>query len=105
MFFFKIDFIRDRIGFHSYFNTKNLLMGETIIVIPIEDITGMDKKINAKIFDNAITISTKKGDMIFASIIGRDKCLEILLKIRNKDYQHDEELENNLHTVNLLNQG
>jgi hypothetical protein len=60
-------------------------MGETIIVIPMEDINGMDKKINAKIFDNAITISTKKGDMVFASIIGRDKCLDYLMKIKNKE--------------------
>lgn len=69
---------KDRVCFHSYFNNKNLLIGSTTIVIPISDIIGVEKKTNVMIFDNAITIFTKRGKIRFATLLHRSKTISFI---------------------------
>lgn len=62
-----------------------MLFGETAFVIPLDNIISLDKKVKALIFDTAISIVSKKGELIFASFLARDECLSLLTKLHNKD--------------------
>lgn len=69
-----------RICFHSYFNSQTLF-GNTMLNIPKEDILKIEKRTNAKFFDNAIAFVTKNGELFFASFMYRDQAFNLLNKI------------------------
>lgn len=49
--------------------------------MPLGDIKNLEKKYNAKIFDNSIEIETTDGKMLFfTSFIYRDEAFDILKK-------------------------
>jgi hypothetical protein len=49
-----------RLCFHSVFNNKLLFFGkDTKLVIPLGDVTSLEKRINALVFDNSIAVMTK----------------------------------------------
>ena len=50
-----------RLCFHSKFNPKNVFFGDTFIQIPKKDIQKIEKRSNAIIFDNSISITTING--------------------------------------------
>jgi hypothetical protein len=74
----KIYIFNDKLCFHSYFNPKNLLFGQTVLIIPFDDILGITKKTNAVIFDNSIEINSRQGAIFFTSFISRD-CTYLLM--------------------------
>lgn len=43
-----------RLFFHSPFNSNNLFFGETMLNIPRQDVSTIEKKTNAYIFDNSL---------------------------------------------------
>jgi hypothetical protein len=61
-----------RLCFHSYFNTANLFFGTTFLQIPKKDIIKAEKRYNAKIFDNSVSITTINGEVFFTSFLSRD---------------------------------
>jgi hypothetical protein len=48
-----------RLLFHSYFNDKTLFGKETKIQILFSDVSRVEKKTNAMVFDNSISVFTK----------------------------------------------
>lgn len=50
-----------RLFFHSNFNSSNLFFGDTVLNIPKADILSIQKRTNAFIFDNSISVLTPKG--------------------------------------------
>ncbi|EAR85175.2 GRAM domain protein (macronuclear) [Tetrahymena thermophila SB210] len=73
----KIYIFNTMIGFISSFNSKTLF-GDTVLVIPFNEIKQIDKKAQALIFDNAISITTKKGTLTFTSFMNRDRCYRLI---------------------------
>lgn len=62
-----------RICFHSYFNDKTIFGKETKIVIPLTNVSRIEKKTNVVVFSNSISIYTKEGREIFiTSFVYRD---------------------------------
>lgn len=62
-----------RICFYSYFNDKTIFGKETKIVIPLTNISRIEKKTNVVVFSNSISIFTKEGREIFiTSFVFRD---------------------------------
>lgn len=84
---------KNKVCFHSYFNDKTLFVGETALVIPIDDINSIQKKMTAMIFDNGISFNTKKGEITFASFLARDDCIILINKLINKEEIDD--IDNN----------
>ncbi|KAL4493634.1 hypothetical protein ABPG72_004127 [Tetrahymena utriculariae] len=77
----KIYIFNTMIGFISSFNSKTLF-GDTVLVIPLNEIIQIDKKAQALIFDNAISITTKKGTLRFTSFMNRDRCYRLIKQQR-----------------------
>jgi hypothetical protein len=75
-----LDVFGTRICFHSYFNSQTLF-GNTMLNIPKDDIIKIEKRTNAKFFDNAIAFITKNGELFFASFMYRDQAFNLLNKI------------------------
>jgi len=50
-----------RLCFHSIFNPSNVFFGDTFIQIPKKDINKIEKRFNAIVFDNSISITTVNG--------------------------------------------
>ena len=62
-----------RLCFHSYFNDKTIFGKETKILIPLQNISKLEKKTNVMVFDNSISIITKEEKEIFlTSFVKRD---------------------------------
>ena len=62
-----------KIYFLSAFNDKTIFGKETKIVIPYSNIKSIEKKMNALIFDNSISIITnQRKEMFFTSFMYRD---------------------------------
>ena len=57
----RIYITNERICFHSKFNSGNVFFGGTFIDIPKKDIKKIEKKTNAIIFDNSISVTTVNG--------------------------------------------
>lgn len=76
-----------RLCFHSIFNNKLLFFGkDTKVTIPLEDITSLEKRINALVFDNSIAVITKnEKETFFTSFLQRDKAFEVIKEILEKD--------------------
>ncbi|CAK57382.1 unnamed protein product (macronuclear) [Paramecium tetraurelia] len=69
-----------RLFFHSSFNSNNLFFGDTILNIPKQDIMCIQKRANAYIFDNSISIFTPKGQLFFATFFQRDIAYDLIIK-------------------------
>jgi hypothetical protein len=69
-----------KIVFYSWFNNQTLF-GTTKLIVPKEDIVKIEKKKHLKIFDNSISITTKKSKLFFTSFVSRDICYIRLLEI------------------------
>ncbi|CAD8112020.1 unnamed protein product [Paramecium sonneborni] len=69
-----------RLFFHSSFNSNNLFFGDTILNIPKQDILCIQKRTNAYIFDNSISIYTPKGQLFFATFFQRDIAYDLIIK-------------------------
>jgi hypothetical protein len=66
--------------FHSRFNSSNIFFGKTKLEIPRSDIKKIEKKYNAIIFDNSISITTLNGEIFFTSIVSRDQAYDLICK-------------------------
>ena len=70
-----------RVCFHSYFNDKTLFGKETKMQINFPDIKRIEKKTNAMVFDNSISLITKEDkELFFTSFMYRDTARELLQK-------------------------
>ena len=72
------------ICFHSYFNSTTIFGRETLISIPLSEITAIEKRTSALIFDNALSIVTNSSNFMFKSFLYREQAyatLENLLKM------------------------
>lgn len=47
--------------------------------IPKIDVLKLEKKTNAYIFDNSISLKTPKGQILFASFFYRDKAFDLIM--------------------------
>lgn len=68
-------------GRRDVFDTKlcyGSSLSSEILVIPVADVTAVEKKVNALIFDNAIAIKTINGEIVFASFFARDQAHQVL---------------------------
>jgi hypothetical protein len=50
-----------RLCFHSKFNPNNVFFGDTFIQIPKKDMLKVEKRQNAIIFNNSISVTTVNG--------------------------------------------
>lgn len=48
--------------------------------IPRSDIKKIEKKYNAIIFDNSISITTLNGEIFFTSLVSRDQAYDLICK-------------------------
>lgn len=71
------------------FNSK-ILGWVTNLVIPFDQIIGLEKKMTAGLFPNAISIQTMDNRYNFASFISRDSVFEFLSSIWNKSSEQSE---------------
>lgn len=72
------------ICFHSYFNSATIFGRETVMSIPLSEITAIERRTSALIFDNALCVITNSSNFMFKSFIFRDQAyatLENLLKM------------------------
>ena len=78
------------------FNTKLLFVGkETKLTIPLDDIKGLEKRINALVFDNSIAVMTKNSkEYFFTSFLKRDKAFDIIREILEKDTKQSRNTQN-----------
>ena len=76
--------------FHSRFNSSNIFFGDTKLEIPRTDIKKIEKKYNAIIFDNSISITTVNGEIFFTSFVSRDHAFDLICK--TFDINLDEEV-------------
>jgi hypothetical protein len=68
-----------RLCFHSYFNDKTIFGKETKILIPLDNISRVEKKTNVMVFDNSISIFTKQEREIFiTSFMTRDHAYDLI---------------------------
>lgn len=68
-----------RLCFHSYFNDKTIFGKETKIMIPLANVTRVEKKTNIMVFPNSISIFTKEEKEIFiTSFVFRDQAHELI---------------------------
>jgi hypothetical protein len=73
------------ICFHSYFNSSTIFGRETVISIPLPDITRIEKR-SVLFFENSLCLVTKSGSFLFKSLLYREQAyatLENLLKLNN----------------------
>lgn len=76
----RIFITNERLCFFSKFNPKNIFFGETFIEIPRKDIKKIEKRTNAVIFDNSISITTIHGELFFTSFLSRNACYDTILE-------------------------
>ncbi|CDW77825.1 gram domain-containing protein [Stylonychia lemnae] len=70
-----------RICFHSYFNDKTLFGKETKIQIYYTNVLRINKKTNAMVFDNSISVTTKEDkEIFFTSFVYRDVAVDLIQK-------------------------
>ena len=70
-----------RICFHSYFNNKTIFGKETRVQLHLNDIAKVEKRLNAKVFDNSIGIVTRDGkEFFFTSFVFRDIAYDLIFK-------------------------
>ena len=56
-------------------------LSSEVLVIPVADVLSVEKRVNALIFDNAISIKTVNGEIVFASFFTRDKAFQVLTQL------------------------
>lgn len=56
-------------------------LSREILVIPVSDIISVEKRVNALIFDNAISVKTINGEIVFASFFLRDRAHQVLTQL------------------------
>ena len=74
-----------RIWFRSLFNPYTLF-GKTLIMIPLSDITSIEKKYHLAL-DNSIEVKTEKVSYFFTNYLSRDNCYDLLQEELNKIVQ------------------
>ncbi len=82
---------KSKLCFHSLFNNSTLFGGETKIVIPLEDVVHIEKKKNALIFNNSISVKTKTNEIFFTSFVYRDRAFEQLEKCLKEVFSGQDE--------------
>ena len=76
----KIYITNKRLCFYSPFNDKNIFFQSTFIQIPKDQILKIQKKHNAKIFDNSIEITkTNLETLFFTSFVSRNQCYNLMV--------------------------
>jgi len=76
----KLYITNKRICFYSPFNDKNIFFTSTFLNIPKEEILKIEKKHNAKIFDNSIEITKKNLETVFlTSFVSRNQCYDLMV--------------------------
>jgi len=63
--------------FHS-----SKIFGDSVLKIPIKDIIKAEKKVISLVFDSALTIVTKYGEIVFTSFFSRDKAWSLIERLR-----------------------
>jgi len=58
--------------FYSPFNKKNIFFGGTIMIVPFNEVTKIEKRVNSLNCNNTIHIHTINGKVIFTSFLQRD---------------------------------
>jgi len=76
----RIYITNQRLCFSSKFNPKNIFFGQTFIEIPKKDIKKIEKRQNALVFDNSISITTVHGEMFFTSFFSRNQAYDKILQ-------------------------
>ena len=56
-------------------------LSSEILVIPVSDIKGVEKRSHALVFDNCIAVKTVKGEIVFVSFFARDKALQTMKQL------------------------
>lgn len=69
-----------RLCFYSKFNTSNIFFGETFIQIPKKDIKKIEKRTNAIVFDNSISITTVNGEVFLTSFFSRNEAFDLICR-------------------------
>lgn len=67
-----------RLCFHSKFNPSNVFFGDTFIQIPRKDIKKVEKRLNAIVFDNSISVTTVNGEVFFTSFFSRNEAFDLI---------------------------
>lgn len=75
----RLHITNEKLYFYSKFNPNNIFFGETFIQIPKKDIIKVEKRQNAVVFDNSISITTVNGEMFFTSFILRNEAYKMIL--------------------------
>jgi hypothetical protein len=70
----------ERICFYSGFNTNTIFFGNTFIQFPKQDITKIEKRLNALFMDNSISITTVQGELFFTSFFSRNEAYDLICK-------------------------
>lgn len=83
-----------KICFYSHFNNSTLFGGDTKLIIPLADITKLEKRYNALIFDNSIAVLTKNNEFFFTSFVYRDKAYKLLEKLIGSSVEKCEPQQN-----------
>ncbi|KEP63526.1 UNVERIFIED_CONTAM: GRAM domain-containing protein [Hammondia hammondi] len=73
---------QNTLAFFSFFNETTIFGLETVLVIKMQDIVAVRKKVNAFFFDNSIEIElTDDRRHFFATFINRDKAFDFILAL------------------------
>jgi hypothetical protein len=67
-----------RLCFHSSFNPNNVFFGDTFLQIPRPDIKKIEKRFNAIVFDNSISITTVNGEVFLTSFFSRNEAYSLI---------------------------
>jgi hypothetical protein len=83
------------------FNNKLLFFGkDTKLTIPLDDVSSLEKRINALVFDNSIAVITKnEKETFFTSFLMRDRAFEA---IKDTIAKNDKSTGKNAHNQNML---
>lgn len=80
---------------HNICFNSNILGWVTTLVIAFDEVVGLEKKMTAGLFPNAITIQTLHNRYSFASFISRDSVYEFLISIwKQTSSRTDADVEN-----------
>jgi len=67
------------------------IFGDAVLKIPIKDIIKAEKKVITLVFDSALTLVTKHGEIIFTSFFSRDKAWTLIERLRKGEIDLNEE--------------
>lgn len=64
--------------FHSYFNATTLFGRDTKLAIPFNEVSRVEKRTNAMIFDNSLAILTANSEFFFTNFVYRDQAFAVI---------------------------